>query len=183
MLNRAHSIVGFHPEDRPENDFYPTPKISTESLLSKIKFNGKIWECACGKGDISEVLINNGYDVISTELDDYKYGIPNVDFLSTKELLAPNIITNPPYRLATEFLEHAIALGSDTVSLFLKLAFLEGTNRQKLFKEHPPKFVYVFSKRQTLTRDGIKMKNSGMIAFAWFYWEKGYTDLPRIDWI
>ena len=50
-------------------------------------------------------------------------------------------------------------------------------------KDYPLKTVYQFSKRVTLYKDGVKMKNSGMIAYAWYVWEKGYDGKPTIEWI
>lgn len=182
-VQQAKRIVGDIKEGRPEYDFYPTSPESTLALLQVEKFNGKIWECACGKGDMSEVLIDNGYDVISTDLIDYGYGIGKIDFLRASKLLAPNIITNPPFKLATEFAKHAMDLGVDKLCLLLKLAFLEGRARKKFFAVYPPKWVHVFSKRVLLTRNGEPPHGSGMIAFAWFVWEKGYKDFPRINWI
>ena len=54
--------------DRIENDFYATPLNAIEDLIKYEKFEGKIWECACGKGAISEPLIKAGYDVFSSDL-------------------------------------------------------------------------------------------------------------------
>jgi hypothetical protein len=68
--------------------------------------------------------------------------------------------------------------------MLLRLQFLEGINRYLLlFRCNPPKTVYVFSKRLTFQRPSLYLKNSGMICYAWFVWEKGYTGRPQIDWI
>lgn len=42
-------------------------------------------------------------EVISTDLYDYGYGKPEIDFLKT-DLTADNIVTNPPFNHAEEFL-------------------------------------------------------------------------------
>lgn len=184
MDRQAQRIVGDIKEGRPEHDFYPTPKNVTEALLRREYFFGSVWECACGKGDISKVLIQNGYtDVISTDLIDYGYGKSGIDFLETTKLLGDNIITNPPFKLAAQFAEHALRLGADKVCLLCKLAFLESEERRKIFMKFPPKWVYVFSKRILLTRNGEEPRGSGMIAFAWFVWEKNWHGHPSIDWI
>lgn len=182
QILRAHSIVGFRPEGRPENDFYPTPEIGTLGLLKVESFNGSIWEPACGDGAISKVLEAHDYKVVSTDLEPRNYGI-QADFFSFKEPLAPNVITNPPYKLALEFAEHALALGCETVSLLCKLAFLEGRKRGAWFPTTPLKNVHVFSERLTMTRNGEEQRSTGMIAFAWYVWEKGYSGKPTIDWI
>jgi len=179
---RAQSLVGFNPEGRPENDFYPTPRIGTVSILEKESFGSSIWECACGDGSMSKVLEEYKYNVISTDLEPRDYGT-QLDFLLSDELLAPSIVTNPPFVLMQEFAQHAFDLGCQKLALLGKLAFLEGQERTAWLEKTPFKVAYVFRARLSLYRNGIKMKNSGMIAFAWYVWERGYSGKPIIGWI
>ena len=131
---------------------------------------------------MSRVLEAAGYNVISTDLEPRNYGA-QLDFLEARQLLAPNVVTNPPFKIALEFVEHALNLGAEKVALLCKLAFLEGSKRATWLENSPLKNVWVFKSRLTLYRDGIKMTNSGMIAFAWFVWERGYTGKPVIGWV
>lgn len=185
---QAQSIVGTSP-GRPENDFYPTPAYVTQALLDREKFNGMIWECACGDGSMSDVLIDNGYEVFSTDIVDRGYKNQNeiADFLVVaypQFKRIPNIITNPPFKLSEKFVDNAINYWKcDKLALLCKLIFLEGQTRSRLLEKTPLKFVHVFRKRIKLTRNGEPIKGGGMIAFAWFVWERGYKDYPRIDWI
>ncbi len=78
-------------------EFYPTPPEATRALLSVETFTGSIWEPACGDGAISKVLIEAGYQVVSTDLIDRGFGRGGEDFLKSTRPLAKNIITNPPY--------------------------------------------------------------------------------------
>ena len=181
---RAQSIVGTNNDGgRPENDFYPTPPEGTEALLRVERFDHDIWEPACGDGAMSRVISQwHGYKVIGTDIEPRSFGLP-LDLLKSTQLMAPNIITNPPFRIAQEFAEHALDLGCDKLALLCKLCFLEGKSRAAWLEQSPLKNVYVFKSRLTLYRDGVKMKNGGMIAFAWFVWERGYTGWPVIGWI
>lgn len=120
--------------------------------------------------------------IISSTIDEHGYGETGIDFLKTSRTVNA-IITNPPYRLAQKFVEHALECATSKVAMLLKIQFLEGYGRLKLFRCYPPKTVYVFSRRLTIYRNGDPMKNSGMICYAWFVWEKGYTSKPQIDWI
>lgn len=43
--------------------------------------------------------------------------------------------------------------------------------------------VWVFRRRLKIYANGILGKNSGLIAYAWFIWDKEYNELPKIDWI
>ena len=101
-ITPAQSIVGYRPGGRPKDDFYPTPDYAVTALLEKEPLIGGVWEPACGTGNISKVLTAAGLSVVSTDLQDYGFGIPGVDFLEAKRLLARDIVTNPPYKLAED---------------------------------------------------------------------------------
>ena len=62
-------------------DFFPTPRWATFALIENEKFNGEIWECACGDGTMSRVLEETGQPVRSTDLYDRGFGEAGVDFL------------------------------------------------------------------------------------------------------
>ena len=182
-IQRAQSIIGSNYDGgRPENDFYPTPPEGTLGLLKVESFIGNIWEPACGDGSMSKVLESAGYRVVSTDLEPRGYGSQG-DFFFHGSLLAPNIVTNPPFRLAQEFADRALALGCDKLALLCKLAFLETKGRGAWLPTTPLKNVYVFSERLSMSRNGEELQNGGMIAFAWFVWERGYQGKPMIGWI
>lgn len=185
-MSRADSIVGSSRAngDRQTEDFYPTPPYATMHLLSRESFMGNIWECACGDGAISKVLLQNGYTVYSSDIVDREYGDGIVNFLE-QEIIYDNIITNPPYKDALEFVLHAKKCAKKKIAMFLKTVFLESEARYEMFndKTFPLKTVYQFSKRVTLTKDGKKMKNSGMIAYAWYVWDRSHTGKPQIEWV
>lgn len=184
---KAQSIVGTnkgknHGIARPDDDFYPTPPEGTWGLLKVETFDGAIWEPACGNGAMSIVLIENGYTVISSDIHPRGYG-SQANFLSCNELLAPNIVTNPPFILAQKFAEHAFDLGCSKLALLCKLAFLETQKRCDWLEHSPLKGVYVFKHRLSLYREGVKLENGGMLAFAWFIWDRHYIGRPTLGWI
>jgi len=169
---------------REKDDFYPTPPLATNKLLEVEKFEGNIWECACGDGAISEILINNNYDVYSSDLVDRGYGDVNKDFLLSNHI-ADNIITNPPFKLSLEFVYKALELSKNKVAFLLRITFLEGVARQKMFLETPLENVYVFSRRITFINPNSNKKThgGGMLSFAWFVWNKKYRGKPMLNWI
>jgi len=184
-MSNALSIVGSSRNngEREKDDFYPTPAYAVEELLKRELFIGNIWECACGEGDISEVFIKNGFQVYSTDLIDRRYG--NQEDFFESDYVADNIVTNPPYKLALEFVLKCKQQSRDKIAMFLKTVWLESDSRYEMFqdKEFPLKTIYQFSKRVTLYKNGEKMKNSGMIAYAWYVWDKNYVGKPTIEWI
>ena len=182
--NKVAWIGDGKPENRQKEDFYPTPPEATYSLLDREKFIGNIWECACGDGAISKILQEKKYNVYSSDLIDRGYGHTGIDFLKTYRR-TDNIITNPPFELGTEFVYQACHLASKKVAMLCRINFLEGVARGKMFKNTPLKNDYVFSRRITFINpdSGKKSHGGGMLAFAWFIWEKDYNGKPTIDWI
>ena len=88
-----------------------------------------------------------------------------------------NIITNPPFNLSTEFTIKALNLANNRVAMLNKLSFLEGIKRKnKVFALNKLEKVWVFSQR-------IKFGGNGLMAFAWFIFNKNYNGKPEIDWI
>lgn len=174
--------------ERASDDYYATEPKAMELLLEQETFSHKIWEPACGGGHLSKVLEAHGYDVLSTDLVYRGYGYPeSVNFLTiSNDSFDGDIITNPPYKYALEFVQKAINTVQDghKVAMFLKLTFLEGKARKQFFIEHPPKTVYVSSSRLKCAMNGEFDKiGSSAAAYAWFVWEKGFNGEPIIKWI
>ena len=97
-------------EDRGDYDYYATDPFAIDLLLTKEKPDKNIWECACGEGHLSKRLKEFGYNVKSTDLINRNYGESDVDFLHQTEKFGGDILTNPPYAIATEFIERALHL-------------------------------------------------------------------------
>jgi hypothetical protein len=172
------------PEMRQKDDFYPTPREGIEPLLNVETFDGPIWEPACGDGAISRVLEEYGYEVVSSDLVDRGYGEARTDFLLCFNARAPNLVTNPPFKLNYEFMRRAVYLTTGKVALLMRLACLEGSERGKFYRKSPLARIWVFSSRLSMHRDGVPTSDiGGMIGFAWFVWEHGYVGKPTIGWI
>lgn len=164
-------------------DFFPTPAWATHALIDNEDFRGDIWESACGNGAMSEVLKMTGNNVISSDLFDRGYGEANHDFLETWRG-APNIVTNPPYNAAEGFVRTGIDKAGSKFALLLRLAFLEGSNRQRtIFTDCPPARVWVFSERITFYPAGAVQKGTGTTAYAWFVWDKDASGGTELKWL
>jgi hypothetical protein len=163
-------------------DFFPTPAWATFALIDNEKFDGDIWECACGDGSMSQVLEKTGLPVRSTDLYERGYGEAGHDFLRT-DLTAENIVTNPPYNCAEGFLANGLRLANRKFALLLRLAFLEGANRANtIFAKTPPSRVWVFSERITFYMKGAEQAGSGTTAYAWFVWDKNAPPITELKW-
>lgn len=164
-------------------DFYPTPAWATYALIDNETFSENVWECACGDGAMSEVLINAGHDVKSTDLYDRGYGEGSQDFLLSSSTY-DNIITNPPFHSAEGFVKKCTELANNKFALLLRLAFLESANRANtIFHVNPPSRVWVFSERITFYPKGVKRGGSGTTAYAWYVWDKSHQGPTELAWL
>lgn len=180
----ALAYVGFNINaDREKDDFYPTPPEATQALLDRQTFTGNIFECSCGNGAMSEVLIKNGYEVYSSDLIDRNYGDVGIDFLETNKRF-DNIVTNPPFKLATEFTTHALSLANHKVVMLSKISYLEGIKRrEQIFNKKKLEKVLIFSRRVPFKKQSTNKLAGGLMAFGWFIYDVNYNGLPQIDWI
>ena len=162
-------------KDAEPHDYYATDPKALDLLLEQESFSQHIWEPACGDGHLSKVLEEKGYNVYSTDLIDRGYGVGGMDFLAENRVFQGDIITNPPYKYAREFVEKALDLvpPGNKVAMFLKLTFLEGNARRELFRNKPPQAVYVSSARLECGKNGDFTGRSS-VAYAWFVWRRGY---------
>lgn len=180
-------------KERQNDDYYATNPHALELLLDSLKRDGielhkYIWECACGQGHLSDVLEKNGYITTNTDLVDrgYKNNFLQLDFLTTNTIFDGDILTNPPYKYAKEFVEHALDTLNDGYYciMLLKIQFLEGQARLNLFRKYPPKYVYVNSARQLCAMNGeFEKYKATAICYCWFIWEKGFKGESVIRWI
>ena len=175
-----------HPHAERGHDCYGTPPEAVTALLKVEKLPRRLWEPCAGRGNIVDVLRAAGHEVIGSDLIDY--GRP--DFFSGRDFLLEHkmpdgcegIVTNPPFKIAAQFVEHALRL-SPLVVMLLRLAFMESERRCPILEGAGLARIHVFRKRLPMMhRDqwAGRKANSGM-AFAWFVWERGYTGRASID--
>ena len=175
------------------HDLYETPGVAVRALLRVEKLPHCIWEPACGRGKLARVLRTAGHRVIETDLIHYRPDILYRKFIWRDFLLewkmpdgCEAIVTNPPFKLAEEFVEHALDLCPRVVML-LRLAFMESERRTKILEGRGLVRIHCFRKRLPMMhRDGWEGRkaNSGM-AFAWFVWDRahrGPTEIRRLSW-
>lgn len=162
--------------DREENDFYATEPKAVELLLAEETFANNILEPCCGKKHITNVLESAGYTVKSSDLIDRGVGADIQDFFKITDWDG-DIISNPPYKNALDFVKHSLEIVKDgsKVAMFLKILFLEGKTRKEFFLENPPKVIYVASGRLNCAKNAEFDKYpSSAVCYAWFVWEKGF---------
>lgn len=177
------------------NDLYETPSVAVTALLEAENIPHRIWEPACGPGAIVRVLRASGRSVFASDLVDYASPDQNEagwDFLLERKCPAgvEAVVTNPPFKLANEFVAHALDL-CPRVIMLLRLAFLESSRRSPILDGGHLSKVHVFRNRLPMMHragQGIKAAErttSSALAFAWFVWDRhhsGPTELRRLSW-
>lgn len=176
--------------NRAENDFYRTPRNAVEALLKVEKFEGVVWEPACGDGAISDVMLEHGLTVYSSDLVDYgyKHAGPTHNFLAKTtglDFQVNHVVTNPPFKLALEFAKRSLEVADGKVALLCRLLWLSSQKRKAFFEASPLARVWIFSKRINFNRDDDPRFDSGkggMVDYMFCVWQQGYTGKPEINW-
>jgi hypothetical protein len=155
--------------ERKEFDRYQTPAWVTNALVAHIPdiARRRIWEPAAGDGQMVSELAKHCPDVHGSDIE------TGVDFLQqTNTRSADAIITNPPYGLAREFIEHALALTGATagiVAMLLRCDFDHAATRQHLFSG-----CRTFAKKLVLTKRIVWFDGPGAAPsfnHAWYLWD------------
>ena len=160
---------------RNKSDFYQTPYWLTSLLLDNEKLKEPILEPACGEGAIVTVLFKRYKDLLFYDIN-HKPTMKN--FLHNNlNGIVNTVITNPPFRLAFEFIQKAKKVSRDKVIMLLPLSYLHGKKRyDDIYQDQkfPLRRVLVFTRypmlRETIREDG--KHETGMQVYAWFVWQK-----------
>ena len=173
--------------ERQAEDFYATEPTAVFELLEREKFKETVLEPCVGMGHIAGVLTECGYKVVAQDIVDRGYPNTTIKDFLIQEHNEYDIVTNPPYVLAKEFVEHALDISPNgtKVAMFLKLTFLESKKRKLLFERYPIKTLWVCSERRNCAKNGdfISYPVNSAIAYGWYVWEKGYKGESIIKWI
>lgn len=140
--------------ERAEFDLYCTHPNAVTELLKLESFQNEIWEPCDGLGHISDTLIANGYNVRRSDIVTRGRDIEQLDILQCNEPWNGDICTNPPYSHALPIIRKCLDLVGEgcKVAMWLRILFLESKARKELFREYPPKRVWISSSRLSAAR-------------------------------
>ena len=167
---------------RRESDFYKTPYDAVEKVLDALGgfYGNEFLECCAGDGVIVRALRRNfeeinisAIEIREEEKSRLLYaGADAVDIADFRQWKPDGkidvIITNPPYSIAQEIIEHCFEIAPEAeIIMLLRLAFLESKKRKSFWGKHPVTQIYVLSERPSFTGKG-----TDATAYAWFVWSK-----------
>tara|TARA_Y100001934_G_C12117881_1_gene661664 strand:+ start:120 stop:803 length:684 start_codon:yes stop_codon:yes gene_type:complete len=190
VQNLSHAVMAQRHEAKDSLDDFPTPPWATRALLEHVlkHENTTKMSClepACNKGHMSRVLKEYFFEVESSDVHDYGYGsVKNFLNNSYKKNSFDWIITNPPFRLAEEFLNKANYIASTGIALLARTVFLESVGRyDRIFKNNPPAYFAQFSERVPMVKGRLDKKASTATGYAWFVWKLKVQQEPKLIWI
>ncbi|WP_420405947.1 SAM-dependent DNA methyltransferase [Nisaea sp.] len=191
MQNISHAVMAQRAEAKDSLDNFPTPPWATRALLEYVIEPGKFTErltClepACGQGHMAKVLREYFGEVHASDVFDYGYGEVS-DFLN-KPIQTGSydwVITNPPFRLAEQFIERARPIARRGIAMLTRTVFIESVGRyERLFSVFPPTKVAQFTERVPMVKGRLDERASTATGYAWLVWEIGVIRPTELVWI
>lgn len=191
MQNTSHAVMAQRVEPHDSPDDFPTPPWATRALIEHILDdkaslrNLSCLEPACGAGHMAKVLREYFGSVKCADAYDYGYGEVR-DFLSYpyKTSSADWVVTNPPFRLAEEFVIQAMRIARHGIAILARSVFLESVGRYHgIFRRMPPTKFAQFVERVPMVKGRLDRKATTATGYAWIVWEKGRLGAPRLMWV
>lgn len=179
MQNKSHAVMAQRNEPNDSPDDFPTPPWATRALVNHVIGPAQVkgmscLEPACGRGYMSKPLAEYFHKVDSSDFIDYGFGAVS-NFLNPSNNFGSYdwVITNPPFRLAQEFIQTSLTVANHGVAILARTVFLESRARyESLFKENPPHYFAQFVERVPMVRGRVDAKASTATGYAWFVWLK-----------
>lgn len=191
MQNRSHAVMAQRVEASDSPDDFPTPPWATRALLEHIiadrgSFKKQsCFEPACGAGHMAKVLGEYFGEVRASDAHSYGYG--SVADFTTQPYEAGSVdwvITNPPFRLAEEFVKRSLVIARRGVAILARTVFIESVGRyREIFEVDPPTRFAQFTERVPMVKGRLDRKASTATGYAWIIWENDRSDTPRLMWV
>jgi hypothetical protein len=201
--NTSSAVMQQRLEPHDSLDDFPTQPWATRALMEHVIIPAKgllgrkelksmtAWEPAANRGHMAIPLTGYFERVIRSDIHDYGNGQQQCDFLipgtepaSVAVRGADWIITNPPFRLAEQFIDRSRQIkGWQGTAMIVRTAFLEGVGRyERLFAMNPPTIVAQFTERVPMVKGRLTATGSTATAYCWLVWMANADRKPMV-WI
>lgn len=191
--NRSSAVMQQRSEPHDSLEDFPTPPWATRALCERLYDSPRPWgltvrEPAANRGHMVRPLAEYFDEVIASDVHDYGAGYRVQDYLLGDEPEVDWTITNPPFRLAEDFIARALAQSREGVAVIVRSAFLEGIGRYgRLFGVTPPAAILQFTERVVMHKGRLSEKGSTATAYCWVVWhtriDRSTPTLPAFHWI
>jgi len=191
MQNTSHAVMAQRVEAKDSPDDFPTPPWATRALIEHVlggEGETALQSClepACGAGHMAKVLMEYFSNVHSSDAYYYGYGeIKNFLGDSYTDKSFDWIITNPPFRLAEEFLLHSLKIAKRGVAILARTVFLESAGRYNaIFQNNPPTLFAQFVERVPMVKGRLDPRATTATGYAWFVWDLSKNGPSQLVWI
>ena len=151
-------------------DDFPTPPWAARAICEHLEHTfdfdlttKSVWEPACNRGAFARGLQDWFQRMYLTDVFDYGLETMDaqVDFSMAQSFQPVDfVMTNPPFRLAAEFIDRALQVSQIGCAFLVRNAFVEGEDRhQKLFGKTPPTQLLYFSERVVMLKGRLGRAN------------------------
>jgi len=189
--NTSHAVMARRFEPRDSRDDFPAPPWAARALFEHVLGDDgplrgmSCLEPACGAGHMAEVLKEYVERVDASDAYDYGYGEVRDFVLEPYQAGSYDwVITNPPFRLAQEFVIRGLEVARIGVAMVARTTFLESVGRyEAIFGENPPAIFAQFTERVPMLKGRLDPKASTATGYAWFVWRKDISAEPRLMWV
>lgn len=189
--NRSSAVMQQRSEAHDSLDDFPTPPWATRALCEWLQryhdlANQSVREPAANRGHMVRPLAESFLHVLVSDVHDYGAGFEVRDYLfgpAAHWQRTHWTITNPPFRLAEQFITRALELSDVGCAMLVRSAFLEGVGRfERLFAERPPTTILQFTERVVMHKGRLAPEGSTATAYCWLVWEHQACG-TNLDWI
>jgi hypothetical protein len=190
--NRSSAVMQQRSEPHDSLDDFPTPPWATRALCEWLRAR---WSWNLDRCSVREPAANRGHmvkplteyfgEVHAADVHDYGFNFPVVDYLwGPLPEEVDFTISNPPFKLAEQFIARALESSGLGVAMIVRAAFLEGQGRyERLFSVTPPSYVLQFTERVVMHKGRLAPEGSTATAYAWLVWDKFSTAQTEFHWI
>lgn len=162
-------------------EHFETPEWAAKAILSKEELTEYVIDPCCGTGVLATVAFDISAHVHCIDITKwgYKFQHETNDFLTISKLPYAGewtVFMNPPFSLATQFVEKCFELGVQKIICFQRFAWWESRKRREFWAKYSPSRVYICGDRADCWRHDIPKDQRGSsspTAHAWFVWERG----------
>ena len=177
--NTSHAVMAQRVEAHDSLDDFPTQPWATRALCEWLCLSMELqaleaWEPAANRGHMVAPLREYFRSVHASDIHDY--GLPSceiVDFLWPSDRRGSWIITNPPFRLAEQFILTSLDRASSGVAVIVRTSFLESVGRYKnIFSVSPPTDILQFTERVPMVKGRLTATGSTATSYCWLVWRR-----------
>lgn len=173
---------------RDDHDWYVEPRWCSERLFEVEKFEGGVWDAACGIGRIIESARGAGLHAYGTDLiERTEVYFGGVDFLRCVKPWGSNIVSNPPFKIAEAFVKHALQLAERKVAMLLPANWVQGDKRSRWLQSTPLARVYFITPRPSMPPGAVVAAGgkpgNGTTDYCWMVWHRGRIGPADIRWL